>query len=191
MGDRRSDAEAMSEARSDPRAFGPIFERHFDAIHAYLVRRVGRIGDDLTAQTFVKAFEARASYDVSHPSARPWLYGIATNLLRRHWRTERRELRAYARVGHDPLRDEFELADERLDTLRAGPIIASALAALSPGDREALLLFAWAEQSYAEIAEALDIPIGTVRSRLSRARARMRELLDANGQVLDVEVENR
>jgi RNA polymerase sigma factor (sigma-70 family) len=191
MGERRSDAEVMSEARSDPEAFGSIFERHFDAVHAYLVRRVGRIGDDLTAQTFVKAFEARASYDLSHSSARPWLFGIATNLLRRHWRTERRELRAFARLGRDPLRDEFELANERLDALAAGPILARALLALSPGDREALLLFAWAEQSYSDIAQALDIPIGTVRSRLSRARARMRELLEANGQLLDVEAHRR
>lgn len=175
-----TDAEIIVVSQSDPHQFGAIFDRHFDAIHRYLSRRIGvSIADDLAAQTFTEAFVHRERYDVDQPDSRPWLYGIASNLLRRHHRTEVRQLRAYARSGVDPVIDlDLEAVAERLDAGDAVPRIAAALATLNHGDREVLLLYAWADLSYLDISHALDIPIGTVRSRLNRARRVMREQLD-------------
>ena len=177
-----TDAEAIAASRDDPRAFAVVFERHFDAIFRYLRRRVGAArAEELAAETFVQALAGRHRYDTAHADARPWLYGIAVNILRRHYRDEERALRAYARSGADPLiADEPSL--DGLDAIAMGPAVAAALAELPPIEREALLLYAWAELGYGEIATALGIPVGTVRSRLSRARTRVRELLDAGGQ---------
>jgi RNA polymerase sigma factor (sigma-70 family) len=180
-----SDADVIAASLIDAARFGEIFDRHFADIDRYLARRVGQaIAADLAADTFVIAFRGRARYDPSAADARAWLFGIAANLTRRHWRSERRRLRAYSRTGVDPIGwlDTDEI-DHRVDALSAGPTLAGALAALSRSDREILLLFAWAELSYDEIAVALAIPVGTVRSRLSRARARVRELLSPTGQV--------
>jgi RNA polymerase sigma-70 factor (ECF subfamily) len=164
--------------------FGEIFDRHFAEINRYLARRVEFArADEIASEVFVIAFRLRGRYDPAVADARPWLFGIAANLIRRHWRTERRRLRAYARTGVDPMRDDAGDIDHRLDALAAGPELAAALAALKPGEREVLLLFAWADLGYEEIANALGIPIGTVRSRLSRARTRVRELLAPTGQL--------
>jgi RNA polymerase sigma factor (sigma-70 family) len=177
---RRSDAEAIAASRKDPDAFVEIFDRHFHTIHAYLRRRVGSaLADDLAASTFTEAFSARRRYDGSRPDALPWLYGIASNLLRRHYRTEKRQLRAFARTGVDPV----HAPEAESDPLAAE--VAAALAALSADDRDTLLLFAWTELSYAEIATGLGIPVGTVRSRLNRARTTVRELLEKEAEVVD------
>ncbi len=174
-----TDAELMQRSATDPRQFAPIFERHFTTIHRYLYRRVGApLADDLTSQTFTEAFARRQRYDVEWPVALPWLYGIASNLLRRHHRQEQRQLRAYARLGTDPLSpDELSPLLDRLDAAVSGPRLAGALASLNRTDRDVLLLYAWADLSYREIGFALDVPIGTVRSRLNRARRKMRERL--------------
>lgn len=148
------------------------------------------LADDLASETFVVAFRRRATYDRSRPDARPWLFGIATHLLRHHYRTERRKLAAYAKTGVDPVVASdpgFDAAEDRAQAKALGPALARALAPLRPGDRDALLLLAWADLSYQEIAEALGIPIGTVRSRLARARRQVRELLGADGQLVDGE----
>ncbi len=178
----RTDAEVIAASRHDPDAFAAIFDRHFDAIFRYLRRRIGRNrAEELAAETFTQALAARHRFDTRHADARPWLYGIAVNLLRHHYRSEERELRAYARGGVDPLAAN-EPSLERIDAAAMGPAVAAALAELAPIERETLLLYAWAELGYGEIATALDIPIGTVRSRLNRARKRVRELLAASGQ---------
>lgn len=180
-------AEAIEASRSDPQRFALVFDRYFATVHRYLRRRVGKdLADELAAETFVCAFAGRNRYDRTHPDARPWLFGIAANLLRRHARTERRRLLAYARTGIDPISaPEVEDVAGRVDAEAAGPRIAVALATLSPGQREVLLLFAWANLSYEETGQALGLPVGTVRSRLSRARSRMRELLAEFGQGRD------
>jgi RNA polymerase sigma-70 factor (ECF subfamily) len=171
-----TDAEAILASREEPEAFVLVFDRHFAAIHRYLHRRVGKeLADDLAAETFAQAFQARHRFDARYEGARPWLYGIASNLLRHHRRDEERQLRAYARTGVDPIETSSPMpagADS------VAPQLAGALAALRGSDREVLLLFAWAELDYREIAEALAIPVGTVRSRLSRARAQVRRLLE-------------
>ncbi len=178
---RESDAAAIVASLVLPARFEAIFDRHYAAIHGYLVRRVGRdVADDLAADTFVEAFRARSRYDPARPDARPWLFGIAANLVRGQARHERRQLVAFSRTGVDPLVDDQEEISARLDAHRA---VAHALAALAAKDRETLLLHTWAELSYEEIAIALDVPIGTVRSRLNRARRQVRELLVASGQL--------
>jgi RNA polymerase sigma factor (sigma-70 family) len=170
----RTDAEAIAASFSEPRAFVCIFDRHFDAIHRYLRRRVGKeVADELASETFAQAFEHRKRYDRRRPDARPWLYGIAHNLLRHHYRDEERVLRAYARSVDRDTPDPPDVPDSAL---------ADLLADLSTRERDVLLLVAWAELEYAEVAEALGVPIGTVRSRLNRARSRVRELLERSGQ---------
>jgi RNA polymerase sigma factor (sigma-70 family) len=182
-----TDAQIISTSGSDPAGFGEIFDRHFPAIHRYMDRRVGReLADDLASETFSVAFRNRERFDQTRDDAGPWLYGIAANLLKDHHRSERRRLLAYAKTGVDPVLDGgFDAADARLDASVAGPAVARALSRLKPGDREALLLYAWADLTYREIGEALAIPIGTVRSRLSRARRQVHEILAASGFLCD------
>jgi RNA polymerase sigma-70 factor (ECF subfamily) len=180
----RSDAEAIIASRTDPHVFATVFDRHYDTIAAYLHRRVGpALADELAAETFLRAFAARPQYDTSRLDARPWLYGIAANLLRRHWRAEERRLRAYARaVGNDAQDAGLDAVNARLDARNDAAALAMSLACLKPREREVLLLHAWADLSYEEIADALSIPVGTVRSRLHRARTAMRDLLETTGE---------
>jgi RNA polymerase sigma-70 factor (ECF subfamily) len=162
--------DCLGRSLVEPRAFELIFDRHFAPVHRYLHRRVGGdLADELAAQTFVVAFERRASCRASG-SALPWLYGIATNLLRRRRRAEGRRLKAYARTGVDRSVTYEDEAVERVDDAALGPQLARALAMMRPRERDALLLYALAELSYNEIALALDVPVGTVRSWLHRAR---------------------
>lgn len=150
----------------------PLVERHRRILFGYLARRVGRDhAEDVTSETFTRAFAQRARYDLDRADARPWLFGIATNLVRNQARSEYRQLRAYARHGaDDTAHDDDAATHERLDAGTQSPRLAAALAELKQGDREALLLYAWQDMSYEDIAEALGIPVGTVRSRLNRAR---------------------
>ena len=158
--------------------FDVVFDRHVREIHRYLSRRVGTaLADDLTGDVFATAFAKRRSYDPAKADHRPWLYGIAQNVLRGHRRTERRQLAAYARLGTDPVADPMAEADDRVDAERAGPRLAEALLTLGTKDRETLLLFAWSGMTYDEVAAALGVPVGTVRSRLHRARGALREHL--------------
>lgn len=180
----RSDADLVADSLVDPSAFAALFDRHYDAIAGFLRRRLpAALADELAAETFLQAFAARARYAREHADARPWLYGIAANLLRRHRRTEERRWRAYARAAaHERVEPELEAVDARLDASAAAPALASALASLGPGERDVLLLYAWAELTYEQVADALALPVGTVRSRLHRARGVMRELLERSGQ---------
>jgi RNA polymerase sigma-70 factor (ECF subfamily) len=181
-----TDADAIACSEGEAGEFSLVFERHFAAVHRYLHRRLGpSIADDLASETFAIAFRQRSTYDVRQMDARPWLYGIAANLVRHHRRSERRQLLAFARTRmgiHDP---EFDAIEARVDSDALRPLLAQALASLRSTDREVLLLHAWADLTYEQISEALNIPVGTVRSRLSRSRSRIRELLRASGQSLD------
>jgi RNA polymerase sigma-70 factor (ECF subfamily) len=172
------DAAAISRSLRAPEAFGEIFDRHFASIHRYLARRVGRDrADDLAAQTFAVAFERRASFRSDAADARPWLYGIATNLLSNNRRSEQRLLQAIARLSseaHESAGAATQDADGEL---------AAALRKLEPGQRDVLLLYAWAELSYEQIADSLGIALGTVRSRLARARASLRAELDSGNRL--------
>jgi RNA polymerase sigma factor (sigma-70 family) len=184
-----SDAQVIIASRSEPHVFATIFDRHYDQVHRCLARRVGAdLADDLAAEAFTEAFDFRARFDTASTDARPWLFGIATNLIRHHHRSEARRLRAYARVERPPDTHEADgVIEARLDAQRAGPMIATALAQLTTDERDVLLLFAWADLRYEEIAVALKIPIGTVRSRLNRARGRICELIGRSGQYLSAD----
>lgn len=171
------DAAVITASLHDPHAFETLFDRHFTAVHRFVRRRVGDVADDIASEAFVRAFERRSRYDKTRPNALPWLLGIAVNLVARHYRDEERQLRAYARTGVDPVLGGGEPLDARLDAVGTRARLAIALAELRPEERDVLLLHAWGELEYGEIAEALEIPVGTVRSRLSRARAHVRELL--------------
>jgi RNA polymerase sigma-70 factor (ECF subfamily) len=164
------------------RSFEAAFEAEFALLHRYLGRRVGgSAADELAAETFAVAFRNWDQLDPERP-VRPWLYGIAANLLRHHWRKERRMLRAYARTGVDPVLAEDDEAVERADADARHRELAAALAGLRRDEREILLLHVWAELTDAEIADALDIPVGTVKSRLSRTREKLRNQLHGVGQ---------
>lgn len=188
----RSDAQIIAASLAEPIVFAEVFDRHYNAVHRYLARRVGPdLAEDLAAETFTEAFDGRLRFNTARPDARPWLFGIATNLLRHHHRGEARRLRAYARLDRSAnVEDGYGGIESRLDAERAGARIAEALVRLSAGDRDVLLLFAWADLRYEEIAVALRIPVGTVRSRLSRARRRLRELLGDSGQYLGADTFN-
>jgi len=156
-------------------SFDAAFAEEFASLHRYLARRVGAsAADELAAETFAVAFRSWDKLDPARP-VRPWLYGIAANVMRHHWRKERRMLRAYARTGVDPVFAEDEPDGVSRD-------LADALADLRRDEREILLLTAWAELTDVEIAAALGLPLGTVKSRLSRAREKLRNRLRDVGQ---------
>lgn len=187
--DSLSDAALLDQSRDDPERFGIIFDRHFSTIYRYIARRIGPDGaDELAGESFRIAFERRESFDPAWSSARPWLYGIATNLLRGHYRSEQRRLRAMRRSMATAqvavAESAFERAGERLDAETEMNLVATAIATLAASDRDTLVLFALEGLSYAEVAEVLAIPVGTVRSRINRARTQIRELLNSTGQVL-------
>ena len=166
------DGDRIASSLEKPGDFGVIFERHFDAIHRYVARRLGSgLADDVAATVFVEAFASRSGFLIDVCDARPWLYGIATNMIRRHRRRERAAWRAYAKHGVDPFGID---ANPRLDEVA----VARALARIAKVDRDALLLLVWADLTYEDIATALGIPVGTVRSRIHRARARLRVELE-------------
>lgn len=150
---------------------------HIPTVYRYLARRVGaQTAEDLTADVMCSAVAGAHTYDPARGSTVAWLMGIATNALARHWRTEQRQLDAVDRLGVDPLRtptvvESPERQATESDEMRA---VARVLATLPDGEREALLLYAWADLPYTEVAAALDVPIGTVRSRIARARGRLR-----------------
>jgi RNA polymerase sigma-70 factor (ECF subfamily) len=175
----QDDAQVIEGSLRRPERFAAIFDRHAAPVQRYLVRRLGRqVADDVVAETFLVAFRSRERYDLARRDARPWLYGIATNLAREHQRAEVREYRLRASVGQEP--DPDGHADRVAARVAAQAMhrqLAAALADLGVGDREVLLLIAWEGLSYEETARALDIPIGTVRSRLSRARRQVRAAL--------------
>ncbi|MQY04922.1 RNA polymerase sigma factor [Actinomadura macrotermitis] len=181
------DAGVIGRSRDEPELFGAIFDAYFAEIHRYLARRLdAHTADDLAAETFAVAFRGRDRYDLSRPNARPWLYGIATNLAGRHRRDERRKLTALARVGPGAAAAGHEDAVAARVTAEGvrGPL-ARAVAALPAGQRDVLLLVVLGGLSYEEVAVALDVPFGTVSSRLNRARKKLRKALGDTDPLLD------
>ena len=180
MEKRRSPRQREADAGiADRQSFERRFEEMFPAVHRYLARRVGTaIADDLAAETFATAYRRRHDYDPGRGALRPWLFGIATNLVRNHWRAEQHLLELDARLAADiELRQDLAMSDDRLSASLVAPRIAAALSELVADQREVLLLHVWADLSATEIGEALGIADGTVRARLSRARAALRERL--------------
>ena len=176
---RDTDAEIVRRSWRDPDCFAALFDRHYTAIHAYASRRLGPgLADDVAAETFLIAFDRRTRYDTGRGDARPWLYGIASNLISRHHRSEVRQYRALARTGaHDVTEGHADRVAGRLDAQAVRGPLAAALSEIADGDRDVLLLVAWAQLGLQEAADALGIPAGTARSRLHRARKKIRAAL--------------
>jgi RNA polymerase sigma-70 factor (ECF subfamily) len=162
--------------RLDPAPIEPLYRAHFDAIYRYASCRVGRDAAlDVAAETFAQALRSLGRLDPDR-DARAWLFGIAANVLRHHRRSEARRLRAYKAIETKGGADTSALSQGGGEAQQRERLV-DALSALEAGDREALLLLAWADLSYDEIAEALGVPVGTVRSRIHRARRLLRSAL--------------
>lgn len=159
----------------DGAAFGDLYDRMAAQVFRYLARRVGRdSAEELTAEVFAQAWAGRHRYDPSRGDPAGWVFGIVVNVVRRHHRSADRQLRAYAKVPRDRASGDpsdsvpgaLDAASELRDTVRS-------LEQLPALDREMILLRAWAELSYQDIAEALGVDVGAVKTRLNRARARV------------------
>jgi RNA polymerase sigma-70 factor (ECF subfamily) len=173
------DAAIIARSRHEPEVFSVLFRRHAPRIQRYVVRRLGPdAADDVVAETFLLAFRQRDRYDQARANALPWLYGIATNLIGRHRRDEIRLYRALTRTGADPVTEPFtDRVDAAVSATAVNRRLAAVLAKLPAAYRDPLLLVAWGDLSYEETALALGVPKGTVRSRISRARTRLRQML--------------
>ena len=180
-----SDADAIAASLDDPVRFGMIFDRHATVLHRYLVRRLGPDeAEAMVGDVFRIAFEKRHTYDLQRPAARPWLYGIATNLLAKHRRREGRRIHAMARLAGQrvPLIDDADRVSVVVDASEHWRRVASAVMSLPEPDRDALMLHVWEGLSYEEVADAVGVPVGTVRSRIHRARRSLRELAGPSGR---------
>ena len=183
------DAALIAQSICAPERFALLFDRHAPAVHSYVARRLGQdAADDLTAEVFLIAFQRRRAYNATYVNARPWLYGIATNLVGRRRRDEVRLFRAIARSGENsPAESLAEQVTNRVAAQAIRGRLASALSRLPGGQRDVLLLTA-SGLSCAEIAAAIGVPLGTVASRLARARRKVRaELEDLNSSELQGE----
>jgi RNA polymerase sigma factor (sigma-70 family) len=168
-----TDAEIIGRMHGDPALFAIVFDRYYPAIHAFACRRLGRdLADDVAAETFLVAFDHWQRYDTRRSSARPWLFGIASNLIAHQQRSEARRYQAFARADSAAAADadSTDRIVGKVDAQAVRGRLARALRDITPSDREVLLLIAWAGLSCEETAQALEIPAGTVRSRLHRAR---------------------
>ena len=178
-GSRLSDATIVKASIGDPRRFGEIFDRYADDILRYASARLGSdLAEDVTAETFLAAFRARSTYDLSRPNARPWLYGIAVRQIGSHRRAERRYLQALGRARAETVAADFsDRVADRVTAEQRRPQLAAVLSGLSRQDRELLLLVAWTDLTYQESAQALGMSVSAVKSRLHRIRARTRQAL--------------
>ena len=184
--DTSSDAEIIAASLIDPDCFGLLFERHFPAVFSYAVRSIGAVeGEEIASEVFVQAFSSRRRFDLTYRSARPWLLGIASNLVSTRFRSFERRSRAYRRArGRDHETEEFETeVAERVDASSHSERARDALAALRPPERTVVSLFVFGGLSYQEIAQVLDLREGTVKSRLSRGRANLRNTLADIGEL--------
>jgi RNA polymerase sigma factor (sigma-70 family) len=184
-----NDASLIEDSWAQPSEFAGLFDRHFRAVYGFCGRRAGwQDADDLAGETFRRAFEHRRRYDPSCPDARPWLYGIALNIMRDHFRGAGRRAIAYGRLegeASERVCDFTVAVGAALDAKRDLDVVTSALADLPRGEVEALLLHVWERLTYEQVGVALGVPVGTVRSRISRVRGRLRELLALRGELPD------
>ncbi|MHB1539147.1 MAG: RNA polymerase sigma factor [Solirubrobacteraceae bacterium] len=176
IGQAREDAALWAAAATDPRAFGELYERHARSVFAFCARQTGdlALAEDLTSIVFLHAWRKRRSIEIDCGSALPWLLGTARNVVRNQRRSTWRHRAALSRLAAGAARAESGLEDDSLARLDAQRRLRDALepiARLPPRQREALSLVVWSGLSYEQAARALDVPIGTVRSRVARARA--------------------
>lgn len=173
-----TDPELWRRAQGDDTsAFGELYQRHARSVQSYCLWRTAaqQLAEEVTATVFLEAWRRRRRLDLTTESAAPLLLGVATNVLRNHWRKQRRHARALERIRNADLRSAWDedAVIARIDAMTEVREAGAAIRALPALEREVLALLAWGELSYAETAAALGIPIGTVRSRVARARSRL------------------
>jgi len=180
-----SDAELIGRSLAgDADAFMEVIRRHEVAIGAYLTRRAGReAAEDLLGDVWVAAFESRGTYDRSFPEARPWLYGVALNRLRRHWRSRPAEDLVPDATGLAIGWDPWPAVDAGVDTRT---VLRAALAGLRAEEREVLTLVAWEDLTVADAARTLGMPAGTARRLLHQARVALRNAPDVAALLMDL-----
>ncbi len=167
----------------DPDALGVLFDRHADRIYNHCFRATGdwAEAEDAVSVVFLEVWRHRHRVRLHDGSALPWLYGVATNVCRNLTRSRRRRTRALAALpppGSEP--DHAEQVTDRLGSEARMRAVLARIESLPDRERDVLGLVAWAGLSYEQAAAALDVPVGTVRSRLSRARARLTDLTEEN-----------
>lgn len=184
------DNEVIERSADEPIVFATLYDRHATSIYRYAAQRLGdHAADDVMSETFLVAFEKRGSYDVTVVDARPWLLGIATRLMRKHVRVEAVAWKGMsADLAAQIAPDFIDRAGARIDAERLAQRLGKALRRLSDPDRDTLLLYAWGDLDYASIATAMQVPVGTVRSRLNRARRQLRRA--AGIETIEQETEN-
>lgn len=176
-------------AAGDADAFGQLFERHARRIYNYCFRRTAdwALAEDLTSLTFLVAWRRRDGVALRADTALPWLYGIATNVLRNQRRSFRRYHDALERFPRERL-DHPDFAEETVERLHDEQEMRALLRLferLPRREQDVIALCDWSGLAYEDAAAALTVPVGTVRSRLARGRRRLRELAQANGHELD------
>lgn len=168
------------QATADTAHFEELFDRHARELLRYCFRRTAdaALAEDAVSIVFLEGWRRRADLR-RDTDARPWLYGIATNVVRQQWRSRRRHAAAVARIAAERMAGPptAELV-ERQEEMRA---VLASIAQLPSREQDVLALCVWSNLSYEEAAGALGIPVGTVRSRLSRARARLRDASSGDG----------
>ena len=175
-----SDAELWRAAQTNPEAFGELYQRHAQAVFAFCARRTGDIAlaEDLTSVVFLEAWRRRRSVALTGTSALPWLLGMANNVVRNQRRSLRRHRAALLRLptdGASPSREDEAIA--RIDAQRTLSAALRAVDRLPAKQQDAVNLVLWSGLSYEQAALALGVPIGTVRSRIARARTTLGESL--------------
>ncbi|MEU8800383.1 RNA polymerase sigma factor [Spirillospora sp. NPDC048819] len=174
-----TDADLAARFQRDPELFTAVYDRHYRDVYRYVAGRLDvHAGEDVAAETFLTAFAKRDRFDPGRGELRPWLFGIATNLVARHRRAEARHYRALAAVPEpaDAGHENHVVASVAAQRMR--PELAAALTGLSRGERDVVLLVALGQLTHEEVAQALGISYGTVGSRLNRARKKLNEAID-------------
>ncbi|MFD5517788.1 RNA polymerase sigma factor [Streptomyces sp. NPDC127066] len=173
-----TDEELLTRSLRDPVAFEPLVARHSPALHGFLARRAPAAADDLLSETWLHAFRSRTTFDPALGTARGWLFGVARLVVAGHWRDVARDQGVPSRIENST--DPWHAVDQRLDAAAVAPLIRRVLAAMPEAERQLLLLVIWDQLTPAEAATAAGIPPGTARSRLHRARQRLRAALGAD-----------
>jgi RNA polymerase sigma factor (sigma-70 family) len=164
-------------AQGDQEAFRTIYDRHADAIYGHCLRLTGSASsaEDLAAVVFLESWRRRRDFRVVEGSAAPWLHGIANNAGRNFWRSSRRYRSALERLAETRVvPDPSSAVVERIAAQETIQRLLPAIHALPGQEREAIELCIAADMTYQEVASLLAIPVGTVKSRLSRALAKLR-----------------
>ncbi|GAA3598519.1 RNA polymerase sigma factor [Klugiella xanthotipulae] len=184
-----TDSDIIRQSEHLPTAFGELYDRHASHLFRYAAGRVGSsAAEDVVGDTFLTAFERRATFDHEWENARPWLFGITTTLIRKHRRMEAQNFRSVASATAFVINDDRvgEVSD-RIDAERNIRALTKTLTRMAAADRDTLLLYAWGDLTYEDIALALSVPVGTVRSRLNRARRTLRASLSPEHSAQEVD----